>query len=775
MQKINKRFNVIGAALLALSMLAANLATSLRPASAQSPAPGSRIVYLPMTSTAEGDTESILATDQLMSGMASMEQSRGVTFKTLTRALIVSGIAKDLLLAKVFTLFAPSDAAFAKLPPGTVDTLLRRENRDKLKSLLRYHTLGARVKAADAIALSGKTARTLNGEDIAIRYDGENLFINESKVIAADVPFLNRGVIHVIDAVLIPPSFNPVPAKDIVDTAVAAGNFKTLVAAVQVAGLVDALKAPGSLTVFAPTDAAFAKLPADLIAALLKPENKAKLTEILTYHVLAGKVLSADALKLDGAEVATLGGAKIKISVRSGMLFINESKVIAADVLASNGVIHAIDAVLIPPGFVPPSTAKDIVDTAVAAGNFKTLVAAVQAAGLVDALKAPGPLTVFAPTDAAFAKLPADLIAALLKPENKAKLTEILTYHVLAGKVLSADALKLDGAEVATLGGAKIKISVRSGMLFINESKVIAADVLASNGVIHAIDAVLIPPGFVPPSTAKDIVDTAVAAGNFKTLVAAVQAAGLVDALKAPSPLTVFAPTDAAFAKLPAGLVSYLLKPENKETLKKVLLYHVVDGAVSSAQAAHLSSAKTLQGDRVHLSFNGIDLFVNGARVVAADVQASNGVIHAIDTVLIPDLTIAQVLEASGNYGTFIAAMKAAGYYWQLQAPLGWQTVFAPTDAAFAKLPAGTVDSLLLPANRGQLQSLLRYHLGIGRATAYELNYYTRIHSQLGGAINTRIVDGVLEINGSVKAVNTDVHAVNGILHGIDTVLTPQH
>ena len=516
MQKINKRFNVIGAALLALSMLAANLATSLRPASAQSPAPGSRIVYLPMTSTAEGDTESILATDQLMSGMASMEQSRGVTFKTLTRALIVSGIAKDLLLAKVFTLFAPSDAAFAKLPPGTVDTLLRRENRDKLKSLLRYHTLGARVKAADAIALSGKTARTLNGEDIAIRYDGENLFINESKVIAADVPFLNRGVIHVIDAVLIPPSFNPVPAKDIVDTAVAAGNFKTLVAAVQVAGLVDALKAPG-------------------------------------------------------------------------------------------------------------------------------------------------PLTVFAPTDAAFAKLPADLIAALLKPENKAKLTEILTYHVLAGKVLSADALKLDGAEVATLGGAKIKISVRSGMLFINESKVIAADVLASNGVIHAIDAVLIPPGFVPPSTAKDIVDTAVAAGNFKTLVAAVQAAGLVDALKAPSPLTVFAPTDAAFAKLPAGLVSYLLKPENKETLKKVLLYHVVDGAVSSAQAAHLSSAKTLQGDRVHLSFNGIDLFVNGARVVAADVQASNGVIHAIDTVLIPDLTIAQVLEASGNYGTFIAATLTQG------------------------------------------------------------------------------------------------------------------
>ncbi len=617
-------------ALLALSMAAATLAGPLRLASAQNPSPGQQVVYLPMTSTGDGDVESVAAADQLMSSMAGMEQSRGATFKTLTRALIVSGIAKDLLLARSFTLFAPSDAAFATLPAGTVDTLLKRENHDKLKSLLRYHALGTRVRAADAIALSGTMVKTLNGEDIAIRYDGQNLFINESKVVAADVPFLNRGVIHVIDTVLIPPSFTPAPAKDIVDTAVAAGNFKTLVAAVQTAGLVDALKAPGPLTVFAPTDDAFAKLPADLIAALLKPENKGKLTEILTYHVLVGKVLSADALKLDGEEVETLGGAEIKISVRNGMLFINESKVIAADVMASNGVIHAIDTVLIPPGFVPPTTAKDIVDTAVAAGNFKTLVAAVQAAGLGDALKAPGPLTVFAPTDD-------------------------------------------------------------------------------------------------------------------------------------------------AFAKLPAGLVAYLLKPENKETLKKVLLYHVVDGAVSSAQAKHLSSAKTLQGDRVHLSFNGVDLFVNGARVVAADVQASNGVIHAIDTVLIPDLTIAQVLEASGNYGTFIAAMKAAGYYWQLQAPLGWQTVFAPTDAAFAKLPAGTVDRLLLPANLGQLQSLLRYHLGIGRATAYELNYYTRIHSQLGGAINTKLVDGVLVINGSVKAVNTDVNAVNGIVHGIDTVLTPQH
>lgn len=339
---------MIGAALLALSMLVANLAVSLRPASAQSPAPGRQVVYLPLTSTADGDAKSVVATDQLMSGMAGMEQSRGVTFMTLTRALIVSGIAKDLLLAKTFTLFAPSDAAFGKLPPGTVDTLLKRENRDKLKSLLRYHALGARVKAADAIALSGKTAKTLNGEEIAIQYDGKNLFINDAKVIAADVPFLNRGVIHAIDGVLIPPSFNPAPQLvDIVDTAVAAGDFKTLVAALQAAGLVDSLKAPGPLTVFAPTDAAFAKLPAGTVDSLLSPANRGQLQSLLRYHLGLGR---ATAYELNYyTRIHSQLGAAINTKLVDGELVINGSvKAVNPDVQAVNGIAHGIDTVLTP-------------------------------------------------------------------------------------------------------------------------------------------------------------------------------------------------------------------------------------------------------------------------------------------------------------------------------------------------------------------------------------------------------------------------------------------
>jgi uncharacterized surface protein with fasciclin (FAS1) repeats len=135
---------------------------------------------------------------------------------------------------------------------------------------------------------------------------------------------------------------------------------------------------------------------------------------------------------------------------------------------------------------------KDIVDTAVAAGQFNTLAAALTAAGLVDTLKGSGPFTVFAPTDAAFASLPAGTVDTLLKPENKAKLAAILTYHVVAGKVMAADVVKLK--EAKTVNGAMVAVKVDGGNVMINNAKVTTGDIEASNGVIHVIDTVLLPP-----------------------------------------------------------------------------------------------------------------------------------------------------------------------------------------------------------------------------------------------------------------------------------------
>jgi len=158
-------------------------------------------------------------------------------------------------------------------------------------------------------------------------------------------------------------------------------------------------------------------------------------------------------------------------------------------------MIAAVAAILLSLSLVtyarPKPAPQDIVDTAVAAGSFKTLAAALQAAGLVDTLKSKGPFTVFAPTDEAFSKLPAGTVESLLKPENKEKLVAILTYHVVPGKVLAAQVTKMSAAK--TVNGQSLAISVNGGTVMVDNAKVIQTDIICSNGVIHVIDSVVLP------------------------------------------------------------------------------------------------------------------------------------------------------------------------------------------------------------------------------------------------------------------------------------------
>jgi transforming growth factor-beta-induced protein len=270
--------------------------------------------------------------------------------------------------------------------------------------------------------------------------------------------------------------------------------------------------------------------------------------------------------------------------------------------------------------------AGDIVDTAVENGSFKTLVAAVKAADLVDTLKGEGPFTVFAPTDEAFAKLPEGTVEMLLQPENKKQLVAILTYHVVSGKVPASKVVGLSGAK--TVNGQRIDISTEQGVK-VDGANVVATDVQCSNGIIHVIDSVLMPATETIPGVAKE-------AGQFNTLLAAAKAAGLVDALSGEGPLTLFAPTDEAFAKLPEGTVESLLKPENKQKLADILKYHVVSGRIYSEDALAAKQAKTLQGSAVAISAKQGTARVNEAKLLKTDIDASNGVIHVIDSVLLP-------------------------------------------------------------------------------------------------------------------------------------------
>jgi transforming growth factor-beta-induced protein len=289
---------------------------------------------------------------------------------------------------------------------------------------------------------------------------------------------------------------------------------------------------------------------------------------------------------------------------------------------------------------VPTEAPKTIVDIAVEDGRFTTLVAAVQAAGLVETLSGAGPYTVFAPTDEAFAKLPEGTVEALLK--DIPQLTNILLYHVVPGKLMAADVLGLDGKSADTaLEGNQIAVTVDMDKVILNENvNVVITDIEASNGVIHVVDAVLLPPAEEEAAMGgKTIVDIAVEDGRFTTLVAAIQAAGLVETLSGAGPYTVFAPTDEAFAKLPEGTVEALLK--DIPQLTDILLYHVVPGKVMAADVLGLdgkSADTALEGKQIAIKIDGEKVMLNGSvMVIITDIVASNGVIHVIDAVLLPE------------------------------------------------------------------------------------------------------------------------------------------
>ena len=281
--------------------------------------------------------------------------------------------------------------------------------------------------------------------------------------------------------------------------------------------------------------------------------------------------------------------------------------------------------------------ARDIVEVASAAGDFNTLLAAAKAAGLVDTLKGDGPLTVFAPTDEAFGKLPKGTVETLLLPENKGTLAAILAYHVVPGRLMAADVLKKSALDTANGQRAAIAMKTVDGkkVPMIGTARIVATDIEAPNGVIHVIDSVILP-------EQRNLVEIAAEASTFHTLIAAAKAAGLVETLTGDKPLTVLAPTDEAFAKLPAGTVESLLKPENVDQLRQILLYHVVPGRVYADTVVTLKAAPTAAGVNAPIMVKKDAegkpvVMIDAAKVLKTDIDAKNGVIHVIDSVILPD------------------------------------------------------------------------------------------------------------------------------------------
>lgn len=411
----------------------------------------------------------------------------------------------------------------------------------------------------------------------------------------------------------------------ITDVAASNSDFSILVSALKKTGLDVALaNNASSFTVFAPTNAAFTSLLAELKVASLNDIPTATLTNVLLYHVKSGK---ASASQITTGYYSTLSAGPVANSnlsmyVDMSSTTINgRSKITKTDIMADNGVIHVIDKVLLP---------MSLVDHALANPMFSSLVAAVSKANLATALADNTKnYTVFAPTNAAFSALLSKL-GVTLGDLSAGTLSPILLYHVLNGYIPAAQVTAGYFPTLSTAFGKNmvLQISTANGVLLNNNSKVIATDVVATNGIIHVIDQVLLPP---------TVVDLALQNSIFSTLVMAVVKADLATTLSGTGPFTVFAPTNDAFAALFSALKVSGVDALTKEQLTPILLAHVVSGNIQSGSLSS-GSVSTLNSNKsLNIMINGSAVTIGSdIHVVKADVQGSNGVVHVIDKVIIP-------------------------------------------------------------------------------------------------------------------------------------------
>ena len=677
------------------------------------------------------------------------------SFTTLVAALEATGL--DVTLSDMdskFTVFAPTDDAFALLGQDVIDALLA--DTDTLSDILTYHVISGEVDSSAAISSAGSLVEMVNGDSIGLSLDGDNLLVNTATVILVDVA-ADNGVIHVIDAVLTPPADKGSPTMNIVDTAVAAGDFGTLVTALQAAGL-DATLADEtqSFTVFAPTDAAFAMIDPATLNLLLADTDA--LSSVLLQHVVSGEVNSVTAYTLNGSSATTASGAAIPVVINTELdtLTFGGATVQTTDIYTTNGIIHVIDTVVVADVELPTPPAS-IVDVAVSNGSFTTLVAALQATGLDTVLDDPeSTFTVFAPTDAAFALLGQDTINALLADTDT--LTDILLYHVISGAEILQDA----AITVAQSGSNKVDmanerqsaLTLADSTLYINKSAVSLADVMADNGVIHVVDQVILPPPAVTDST-QTIVDIALADANFSTLVAALTAADLVTTLSdETATFTVFAPTNAAFDKIEDSALEALLA--DTDALTDVLLKHVISGATIdsvSAYAANGGVVTSIGNDSLGVSLVDFTKTTNGDSDEVAYDSASQRLVGGTNSTN-PGFTLY----------AFDSDLGSAGSTCNDSCATSWPPLLV-TDGEVANISGLS----LMTRDDGSSQAAYK-----GRPL-YFYSGDTEASDTSGQSVSGWWKVGqeqvALQVQGS-NVTSVDIYASNGILHVIDTVIT---
>lgn len=550
---------------------------------------------------------------------------------TLLSAVSAAGLVETLATGGPFTVFAPTDDAFAALEaavPGIIDELLS-DPTGALTQVLLYHVVAGATFSGDLTDGQEITTLQASGQTVTVTLDGGNVFINDAQVIVEDIEATN-GVVHVIDAVLVPED-----ETTIWDVVVESDVHTTLEAAVLAAGLDGPLNNLDlELTLFAPTDDAFAALGTAVDDLLLDPTGA--LANVLLYHVVGGAALSTDLS--DGLEVLTAQGETVTVTITGENVFINDAQVIVEDIETSNGVVHVLDAVLL------PATCTQFEGGPY--NNFNTAFGGAPVA--VDGVCPFNVITGFE-SWASEAYIISDFVEGTT-----------YTFGLSGGNLGAWDASFVvqnaeTGAVVASGEGNSITwTSPADGdyLVIIHEAGFCGAQTdndATDNGF-----------PYITCESSVTVVDIIVGSDVHNTLETAVLAAGLEGALSGEGPFTVFAPTDAAFdaveAAAPGTLAALLADPTG--ALTQILQHHVVAGLEYSTDLSDGQNITTLLGDDVTVGINAGVVTItsstgNSAVVTVANISASNGVVHVIDAVLIPAVVNVENIESVASLGVY--------------------------------------------------------------------------------------------------------------------------
>ncbi len=537
------------------------------------------------------------------------------------------------------------------------------------------------------------------------------------------------------------PTSPPDETGNIAEVASNNDNFSDLVSALSDAGLVSTLEGDGPFTVFAPTNDAFSNLDVDLSTL-----SNEQLVEILSYHVLNGEIASGDLQAEQSVEA--LAGGNLFVTAANGDVSVNDNAtVVDADIEASNGVIHGIDQVLL------PDTYLDVIGIVAKRYGLQSLEDAVVSEGLASTLQedTDDGYTVFAPSNAAFQD--ADL--------SGQDVASILQYHVLPTEVLSSDLTATQ--TVTTLQGEDLLVEAADGTVTITDNsgqmyEVTEADLQGKNGVVHITNGVLNPN--------PNILDVAADAGNFTTLVSALEDAGLVSTLEGAGPFTVFAPTDDAFQGVD-------LSGFTTEQLQEILSYHVIPANIASGDLEAEQAVDAVAGGQLFVEADGNVVVNDAATVVTADIGASNGTIHAVDGVLLPDAyqDVVGIVSKRYTLQSLENAVVQANLVNTLQQNTqDGYTVFAPANSAFEGVD-------LSGLSEQELQDILTYHVLPTEVLSGDITASTV--ETVNGATLDIAVDGDGNVTLTDQAGNTstvttvDLQGTNGVVHIIDGILSP--